>query len=333
MQKPNTKEIANALGVSRATVSNVINGKGRVSPEMRIRIEKAIAESGYIRDRGAVALRTGQSRLVGVLVTDIANPFYANVVSQIEAQLSEAGYATVLGQSKDDPARQSQILDELLGNGVAGLVVNPCVGTTLQDLSPVLQRQIPITFYVRGIEGSDQPTVSLDDRLAAELMATHMLDQGYRNFAMIGGFRGTTTFENRVFGARRMLDQAGCSVRLVPGPITEAFGYSATESLLNQGCSVDAIIGHNDIVALGCLRAIRDFGLRVGADVGLAGFDNLLFGRLCEPQLTTIDVDTDAIGAEAGRSLVAQLRGEIGVPEPKVIAPRLIVRGTTSKIM
>ncbi|MCV2869299.1 LacI family transcriptional regulator [Defluviimonas sp. WL0002] len=331
MKSTNTREIAKSLGLSRATVSNVINGKGRVSDATRARVEAAITALGYVRDRNAVALRTGQSRLVGVMVTDIANPFYGTVISHIEAELSKAGYVTVLGQTKDDPGRQAQIIEELVGNGVAGLIVNPCAGTTLADMNTALARRIPVVLYVRDIEGSGLPLVALDDVAAGAMVAGHMVAVGYRRFAIIGGFRDTTSFERRVQGIKEVLIAEGCTMRVCPGPLTDTFGYDAISQLCDAGEGIDAVIAHNDLVALGCLRALRALDRVPGATVGLAGFDNLQIGGLCDPPLTTVDVDMDAIGREAGRRLVARLQQTVTEGDLPLIAPKLIIRGTTHR--
>lgn len=331
MNTLNTKEIAQSLGLSRATVSNVINNKGRVSASTRERVEAALVAAGYIQDRSAIALRKGYSRLVGVLVTDIANPFYGQVVSHLEAELAAAGYVIVLSQSHDDPEKQAQILDELVGNGVSGLIVNPCVGTRSVDLQSALRREIPIVLFVRDIEGSGLDFVSSDDVAAGAMLAEHMLSEGYRRFAVIGGNAGTTTFERRVCGLASVLNPFGCTLRIYNGPISEDFGYETARRLFMEKADFDAVIGHNDIVALGCLRALRELGCLPGAKIGLAGFDNLLFGRLSDPPLTTIDVCPERIGGETGRVLVELMKGSSRHRCPAPFAPQLIARRSTRR--
>ncbi|WP_298852737.1 LacI family DNA-binding transcriptional regulator [uncultured Ruegeria sp.] len=329
---PNTKKIAELLGLSRATVSNVINGKGRVSKETRRRVEKQLAESGYVRDQGAVALKTGKSRLVGVLVTDISNPFYGNVISDLESFLSTAGYSTILGQSYDDKTRQAKLLSELVGTGVAGLIVNPSKGSTAQDFDIPTKRQIPTVFYVRGVAGSSLPLVSLDDKAAGALLAEHLLAEGYRRIAVIGGYRGTSTFQYRLEGVEGALKKIGTKPAAVcTGPVSEEFGFVEMRRLLEEGPHLDAVIGHNDLVAFGCLRAVRDAGRIPGIEIGLAGFDNLTFGRVCDPPLTTVDVRHRKIGVETGRLLLSQIANwQQELPVSK-LEPALVVRGSTSK--
>ncbi|SNT23342.1 LacI family DNA-binding transcriptional regulator [Antarctobacter heliothermus] len=332
MRQPNTTEIARALGLSRATVSNVINGKGRVSKGTRDRVEAALKEAGYVRDLGAVALKTGKSRLVGVIVTDIANPFYAAVVSSIESHLSEAGFTTVLGQTKDDLDRQMQLLKECVGTGIAGLIVNPCAGTTLDDLKIAAIRDVPVVLFVRDLAGSGLELVAIDDKHGSEMLGVHMVAQGYRNFAVLGGFPSTTTFQGRSAGVIETLRTAGLPApRVCPGPITEEFGYAETLRLYPRFPELDAIAAHNDFVALGALRALRELGVSVGSDVGIGGFDNLNFSQLCDPPLTTVNVCLSSIGAEAGRRLLARIRKPDTPCGVIRMQPELIVRASTRR--
>lgn len=329
---PNTGDIARQLGLSRATVSNVINGKGRVSADTRKRVEKALRESGFVRDQSAVVLKTGKSRMVGVLVTDISNPFYGNVVSDLEARLSDEGYSTVLGQSLDDKERQARLLTEFVGAGVAGLVINPCHGTVASDLEIVSQRLLPSVFFVREVAGCELPFVSLDDCHAGAMIAEHLVGQGYSRLAVIGGFQGTTSFDRRLQGIQTTLSRLGREQPVVcSGPITEEFGYEEASRLIIQENAIDAVIGHNDLIAIGCLRAALDLGCRVGAEFGVAGFDDLAFGRMCNPALTTIGIKGRGIGAEVGAMLLEELNTVRGSPRIRLLEPSLIERASSLK--
>lgn len=329
---PNTDDIARALGVSRATVSNVINGKGRVSDATRKRVEAAILAAGYVPHRSAVALKTGRSRLIGVLVNDISNPFYGAVVSDIETKLRKAGYATILGQSMDDPAQQRRLLSEIVGTGIAGLIVNPCVGTTSRDLAVATDRDVPVVLIVRDIPDGHLPLVALDDHAGGHLLGAHLVEAGYRQIAMIGGRKGTTTFEGRLAGLNAALLDAGLSPAISrDGPFDEGFGYRTAHALLTEGHRIDAIVGHNDVVALGCLRALHELGRQAGSEIAVAGFDNMPFCEISSPKLTSVDVRLGSIGAEAGARMLACIDDQGCDIRPLRISPKIVARGSSRR--
>ena len=325
-------EIARRAEVSSATVSLVLNGKGRISEATRKKVHAAMEEFGFIPDQSAVNLRLGRSKLIGAVVNDISNPFFAELTAALEKTVSASDFLLIVANSADDPERQRRLLSAMISHGVAGLVISPSAGTSASDFAFIKRREIPCVTCVREFPGLGMDFVGSDDFTGAYLAVEHLHKLGHRRIAFVGGVPGTTTWSLRQAGFRDAMLRFGSRVAedlIIPGATNWDFGWQTSEALAAKKDDFTAIICFNDIVAIGLCAGLQGAGLEIGRDVSVVGFDNLPASEMCAPPLTTVEVFPRGIGAEAGRLLLRRLAGVGETAINQRLTPLLLARGTT----
>ncbi|MDD7912055.1 LacI family DNA-binding transcriptional regulator [Pseudovibrio exalbescens] len=303
-------DIAKQAGVSSATVSNVINETGRMTEETRFKVRKAMSELGFVKDYTAARLRTGRSKLIGVLIQNIANPFYGEFSATFEAELSKHGYLPIMANIGESLDRQAAMIEEVISHGVAGIALSPVAGSTPECMDTIVSRNLPFVTFVREIEGLNCDFFGADDRHGAHLAAQHLLSKGHRIFGVIGGTEGTTTGEQRLSGFEDTIHYANCAdaqIHKLRTPPGRENGRLAAIELLSANPEITAIFCHNDILAMGATAGLKSLRRKVGKDIALVGFDNLPEAEVWNPPLTTIEMFPKTIGTEVARALLAQL--------------------------
>lgn len=332
MKRTGIRQIAEKAGVSVATVSYVLSGVGRVSESTRRRVMEIVAEEGFIRDDAAARLRTGRSNLIGVILNNIVNPFFSELVASLEATAFEAGYMTILATAQNDMVRQDHLLASMVAQGVAGIALSPVHGTTVQDLARVEQHGIPIVVCVRDVPGSHAAFVGVDDQKAGYLAAWALVERGVRRFVFIGGYAQTTTWKGRSAGIAQALAEAGLpdeACQRMPGPIHPDYAEEKILSLAEQGVLPPAVICFNDNQCSGAYRAAGRLGLAVGSDFSVVGFDNIPQGLFLSPELTTVDIHAAQMG-RLSADVLLQGKNTSGRQERLChrLEPQLILRGS-----
>lgn len=335
MRKPGIKDIAKAMNLSPAAVSYALSNKGRVSPETRRSVERIAKEIGFIRDDTAVRLRTGRSRLLGVIVNDMSNPYFAELLSDFEDAARDEGYLTMFANSRDNTELQEQLISSFLSQGIAGLLICPANGTTAEALASITNRQKPTVLCVRDIKDAEASFVGQDDVLAGQIAANHLIENDLRHIAYVGGLSNTKTHRDRLKGIRRAFKKLGMSLpreMVLPGKPDSASGEAITAELLGQHRLCEAIIAFNDYVAIGAYSAIQASGRKVGQDISVVGFDNIPIGSALMPPLTTVELHPRTIGKKSAEALISSLSPEPDLrPSRLLIEPRLIVRKSTAR--
>ena len=325
-------EIAQRAGVSSATVSLVLNEKGRISEPTRKKVHAAMEEFGFIPDQSAVNLRLGRSKLIGAVVNDISNPFFAELTAALEQTVTAADFLLIVANSADDPERQRSLLSAMISHGVAGLVISPSAGTSAADFAFIKRREIPCVTCVREFPGLGMDFVGSDDFSGAYLAVEHLHKLGHRRIAFVGGVRGTTTWSLRQAGFRDAMHGFGSRVAedlIIPGATNRDFGWQTAGTLAARKEAFTAIVCFNDIVAMGLCAGLRAAGYDIGRDISVVGFDNLPASEMCAPPLTTVEVFPRGIGAEAGQLLLRRLKGAGEMAINQRLAPVLLARGST----
>lgn len=322
-------DVARAAQVSVATVSALINGTTKVSPALTQRIEAAISAIGYERNAIARSLKLGATKTIGLLVTDIRNPFFADIVATIQYTLNRAGYAVMVCSSDEDTALQDMQVKLLLDRAVDGLIIAPAgEDVMLKDFLASVRR--PMVIIDRTCEGLDADTVTLDNRKAVLDATSYLVGLGHRRIGYIAGPLITSTGRDRLAGYRDALADAGVPYveELVQGGDSrEAGGYRAAMQLLTQRDRPSAIFSANNLMTIGTMRAIRDVGLSCPDDISVACFDDFPWADVFRPHLTTIAQPVQAIGEYAANLLLDRLFGQTDeAPRQLVVQGRLIVR-------
>ena len=335
MKKVNIGDVARRAGVSIATVSYTLNGSGRVAEKTQKKVMKAAAELGFIPDNSAVKLRTGRSNLLGVIINDISNPFFSELVSDLEAAAWGAGYLTVVAASQDDPERQRQMIASMISHGVAGMIASPVHGAHPRDFEPLRAREIPYTICVRDIDDPDASFVGADDFEAGRIAGHCALRAGHRRIAFVGGYEGTATWRGRLAGMRAAVAESGLGgvvIDLRSGSEGAEFARAVVGALVSGPDAPTMIVGLNDVTAVGAYLAAHAAGLRIGVDLSVIGFDNLPLSDIVLPGLTTVELFPRRMGRACAADLMDRLADSALRPGTRRLTPVLVERGSVAPI-
>lgn len=327
--------IAEHLGVSTATVSLALRDSSLVAKATREKIKASAAELGYIYDRRAASLRTSRSGIIGVLMHDITNPFYAEILLAIEDELEASRRIFLLCNHRDNLKTQTNFIDTLLQFGADGVIVSPALGTTAQDLEKIEHNGLPVILIARSIEGASVPTFRGNDKQGIQIATQHLIDLGHKEIAFIGGLRDTITGRERSDGYLTALNQAG----IKPDPAlqmgsqsTRLDGYESVRALFASGKNPTGIVCFNDLIALGVMSGLRSIGKEPGVDVSVTGYDNISEAEIFSPALTTIWNAQQEIGKAAARAMVETLQGGGAGVKSIYFEPKFVERNSTSRI-
>lgn len=326
--------MAEAAEVSVATVSRVLNDHPQVDPERRQRVLDAIAELGYRRDAVARNLRRRSTRVWGLVISDIQNPFFTALVRGVQDRAEQEGFTVILLNSDEDTERERRCLELMAEERAAGVLISPASEDS-SAFRPLLDPSIPVVLIDRSTGDGGADLVLVDNERGAHDGTRHLLDQGYRRVACISGPLQTTTGRTRFEGYRRALEESGAfDSRLVrhtdfktPG------GYAAAIDLFRPRSRPDAVIVMNNLMTEGALKALGDLGLAMPGDVGVVGFDEISWAALIDPPLTTVAQPVRELGLAAADLLARRCAGDLdGHPQTVTLAPRLVVRGSSTRV-
>jgi LacI family fructose operon transcriptional repressor len=315
------KEVAEAAGVSTATVSRVLANKPYVRPEVRERVLAAVAQLAYRPNRVARTLRSQQSNSLGLIVSDIRNPFFSELSRAVEDTAYAHGYSVVLCNTDEDPQKEELYLNLMHDENVAGIVLSPTRQTITRFAD--LNIAIPTVLVDRSLKNGDADAVLLDNVAAAYELTMHLLEQGYRRIGAILAAVNTTGDERQRGYADALrdygLDVEEALVRHVAPKIET--GHAAALELLAAAQPPDAILTGNSLLTAGTLQAIRERGLRIPDHIALVGFDDAIWAELVQPAITVLAQPTDDIGRTATELLLER------IADPGRAARKVVLQG------
>ncbi|MGW4524752.1 LacI family DNA-binding transcriptional regulator [Amycolatopsis sp. NPDC004378] len=335
-------QVAEAAGVSPSTVSNYLNGRtSRMQAGTRTRIEHAISRLGYRPNQAARQLRTGRARVVGLVVPSVANPFWGTFARHLEGAALAEGYHVLLCNSEREPERERGYLEELWDDGVRGVVLCSAL-PSLAHVTSLVERGMRLVAFDRTAQPDDPPglvNVAVDNAVGSGLATRHLIDLGHRRLAFVSGSLASVNRTERLRGFRGALAAAGLSTSDCPVADDRAYGdvdmagvgRAAVTGLLAEPAPPTAVVAINDLCALGVCAGLRDAGLRVGADVSVTGFDDIMLADLAAPPLTTVRQPVARMAAAAFAHLRDRIDGrtpEAG--ESLLFRPELVVRDSTA---
>ena len=332
-QKIKLSTIADALGVSTATVSLALRDSPLVADATRDRIKAHAREIGYIYNRRAASLRTSRSGIVGVVVHDIMNPFFAEILKSIEHELDRSRQTFILSNHYDDLEKQRNFIDTLLQLGADGVIMSPAIGTPAADIMMAENNGLPAVLIARSVEGADVPVFRGDDAFGVGLATDHLIGLGHRHIAMIGGTDQTSTGRERYRGYVAAMKRAGLEPRpdwRIAGPRTKQGGFDAVGQFLNLPDSPTAAVCWNDLVAIGLMNGIARAGLIPGQDISVTGYDDMEQASISTPSLTTVSNQQADVGRLAARALLDRLAGSHEPDGIHLIKPEMRIRQSTT---
>ncbi len=338
MERVTLSQVAERAGVSRATASLVLRGEGRVGADTRERVLAVMAELGYVYDRVAAAMRSAHAPVVGVLVSDLANQFFGQLLGSFQAELHGAGYLPLLANADHDLERQHELLNLLREHRVAGLAWAPVAGTPAALVEQLRAWSLEHVLLTQPVDGARTWLVAPDDRRGGQLAAEHLLlVHGCRRLVVVGSSDVVASARERGRGVGDAVAAAGLPVSAVAevpwergDPIGLRAARRAVEGpLAGAGSGLVGAVCFSDVHAAGLLRVLREVG-RAGT-VPVTGYDDIPTAALWEPPLTTVATHAARMGQLAAASLVRRLTagpdGDRG-PEVQQVEPELVVRAS-----
>jgi LacI family transcriptional regulator len=332
---PTIVEVAKRAGVSIATVSNVIRGTKRVSPEVEQRVQAAIRELDYYPNEIARSLKVKQTRMLGIVVPDITNPFFPEVIRGAEDVAFERKYFLVTANTDEQIGRERRILSALRAYRADGLLLACAPGGDAAHIQRLLDAGLPVVCLDRPVLGADTDAVLLDNVRGSRECVRHLIEMGHRRIGFITGRLKAEIARERLRGYEEALTEADIDIDpalIMEGDFREDSGYRLGSLLLRKRLKVTAIFGSNRVMTQGVLRALDEQGLRCPEDIALATFDELAMDRSFQPRLTAVVQPSYEIGARAATMLIDRIEGILkGRPAVVRIEPRLELRESTSR--
>ena len=322
-------DVATRAGVSASTASLVVRGSHLPKVKTRETVLKAIHELGYVYNRAASNLRSQSSQTIGVVVSEITNPFYAELIAGVELVLNQAGRLSFLANTGELLERQDQFIRQIREQGVEGILLCPAVRTPAQLITSLRQWNVPCVQAMRRCAGDAADYVGPDYRLGMELATEHLIGLGHRQIVYLVADRETSAVRERQAGFRAAMSRHGldpaAQIRCQP---TRREGSRLILQLLAEGELPTAVLCYNDVLAFGVLTGLYRAGKRPGRDVAVVGFDGIQEAAENWIGLTTVAVDPQRIGEAAAKLLLQRISDPTGRPEQIILPPRLIVRET-----
>ena len=325
------KEVARRAGVSLGTVSNVLNRPEVVSEALRTRVQQAIDELGFVRNESARQLRAGVSRTIAMVVLDVANPFFTDVIAGAEELAESHDALVVMCNSANSAEREARHLHRLDQQRVLGVLLTPVHETPSTALQEVRAHGTPLVLVDRVAATAEHPSVAVDDVLGGRLAGEHLLGAGHRDVAFVGVPPGLRQVDERLHGVRLALGAAGAVQEVRSNGMSVRAGSQAAAQLLAQPARErpTAVFCANDLLALGVLNECVRRGLRVPDDLAIIGYDDIGFAATASVPLTSVRQPRQLLGRTAVELLLAQVEGR---PAQQVVFdPELVVRRSTSR--
>ena len=325
-------DVAAHAGVSKTTVSRVLNGKDEVDRKTAARVRKVIDELGYVPSARAVGLARGRTSTVAMLVPSLTWPWMGAVLQGVVDTVETAGYGLLLFTCNRGDDSMRQFASQVSANSFDGLLVIEPEGT-LDYIAQLHARGLPVVLIDDRGHQPVFPSVATTNRSGGEQAARHLLDVGRRRPAVVTGIERFGCSQERLAGFAETFAAAGLpldSGLVVEGDFTFEGGRLALVRLLAQGARFDAVFAHNDLSAVGAMQALRESGRRVPEDVSVMGFDDIPLAAHSDPPLTTVHQPMREMGQAAARMLLSHLDGMPLPDQPAVIGTRLVVRGSTA---
>jgi LacI family transcriptional regulator len=320
------EEVARRARVSTATVSRVLNNGASVKSSTRARVLRVMQELKYSPNLHAQSLAGGRSRTLGVIVSNIENPFFLDVYKTVEAGAHAAGYELVMANTDYSPERLVASIRLMLGRRPAGLaaIVSEMDATLIQELG---SHPIPVVFYDVGTPRRNITNIRVDYRSGMTKVASYLYSLGHRRVGYVGHHATLGPIHERLQSLRDATGKhPGLEVETATGDDSLEGGRQAARVLLSRSSRPTALICVNDVMAVGTLREVRTRGLRCPEDVSVTGFDNVTLAQFSTPTLTTVHIPRDQIGRIICDCL---MRSDVASEREFVVEPELVVRDST----
>lgn len=329
------KDIAKMANVSITTVSRVINNKTEgMSEETRKKILDIVRELDYHPNSIARGLVTKKTNILGLILPDISNPFFPDIVRGVEDAANKYGYNIILCNTDDNIEKEQTYIKILKEKCVDGIIHTGTVNTKEVNLQMLSEFDIPYVLLDRSFKGTNAPAVYTDGEMGMYKVVKYLIENGHRDMAYISGPVGNVTAERRFGGYEKALAEYGISVNydlVRHGDYKMKSGIECANDLLDSGKVFTAVICENDLMAVGALEALNGRGVKVPEDVSITGFDNIYLSKATFPKLTTVSQPTYEMGSIATTLLIKLINNESITEKITVLEPEIVIRDSVAK--
>jgi LacI family transcriptional regulator len=331
-RRPTIVDVALAAGVSKSTVSLVLQESPLVRAATREKVRGVMADIGYVYNRSAANLRSANAGLIGLVINDLRNPFFTEFATSVQMALSERGYATVIANTDENPNLQAQVVGSMIEHGVSALIISPTYGNEAATFGQIDRSGVPAMQVLRraDLRTDGFPFASFDYARGGRLATEHLIASGARHIAFVGGLAGRPIAQERMSGYRAVMTEHGLRPLAVPGRASRAFGREAALALARSHPEIDAAICFNDLVALGMLSGLGQAGRIPGRDFRIVGFDDIEDCAECFPSLSSVRCNIAGFGRDMATGLLSWLEdGQRPEPESRA-GVDLVIRQSSS---
>lgn len=328
-KRPTIIDVATRAGVSKSTVSLVLQQSPLVKAETREDVRRAMAELGYVYNRSAANLRSSNAGLIGLVINDLRNPFFTEFATSLQMALSARGYATVIANTDEDPALQAQVVGAMLEHGVSALIVSPAYGDETA-FDAIARANVPALQVLRQIVDTARvPFAAPDYPTGSRLATEHLLQQGAKHIAFVGGLEGRAVTQLRMSGYLQTLAAHDLTPLHLPGRPGRTFGREAAHRLTGDFPKIDAVLCFNDLTALGLLTGCAELNRPVGTSLKIVGFDDIEDCAQAFPALSSVRCDIAAFGRGMAETVLTWLE-DTRRPPPETITPVTLIPRASS---
>lgn len=328
-------EVAQRAGVSIATVSNFIRGTKRVSPAVQARVKAAIRELDYYPNEIARSLKVKQTRMLGIVLPDITNPFFPEVIRGAEDSAYERGYFLVTANTDEQIGRERRVVSALRSYRVDGILLASAPGRDTSHIQSAIASGLPVVCIDRPVSGVETDSVLLDNVRGAHECVRHLIQLGHRKIAIITGKLDAQIARERLSGYEKALQEADVAADpalILEGDFRDESGYRHGKQLLRGKSKATAVFVCNGVMTLGFLKALEESGKRCPEDIAVATFDDLAVDRSFHPHLTAVVQPSYEMGARAATILMDRIEGKrTGDASAVRIVPTLVIRESTRR--
>jgi LacI family transcriptional regulator len=326
LNKPsNITEVAELAGVSIMTVSRYFNQPDKLATSTREKVRSAVEALTYVPNAAAVTLLKGRSKTLALILPDINNPFFTAMTRGAEDAAQVRGYTMFVGNTDEEPGKEKEYLESLVRRRVDGVVIAPAPnGSGLGNLA---NHNIPVVLVDRQIKKSLFDTVRGDSRQGGRILTEHVINQGYRSIAFVGGLAGVSTLEQRLQGYREVMAEVGLEPKIYLGRYDEASGYEIASKLYSNKHFPKTLIAANNRVAVGVMKALQEKNLWRNKGVNIASFDNIdeHFFAIYKPFIAVVTQPAYEMGKRATEMLIERIEGFKGKARDVVLPVQLII--------
>ena len=327
-KRPTILSVARQAGVSKSTVSLVLQNSKKVKPSTRKAVERAMVELNYVYNRSAANLRKARTELVGLVINDLCNPFFTEFAASAQMALAEAGYSTVIANTNENGELQAEVISSMIEHGVAAFLISPAYDEDNRAFDLIERAGVPAIQVLRRADDRIDlfPHASPDYLMGSALATRHLIELGCSRIAFVGGLEEREVTERRTQSYRLALLEKQMKPRVFPGRPTRSFGREMAHLLHRDHPGIHAALCFNDLVAMGMLAGFAELGVEVGRDFRLVGFDDIEECSLAHPRLSSVHCGISEFGSNAAQAIVKWITEERQPPGEHLTPVTLVAR-------